>query len=168
MPRTAPKEIREIRGSTQVFPLDLRGVLGDRDERLYIPFRRELRSLPRFQTNLTRPAYWGGTVTYLALQLAYHLGCGEVVLLGVDHSYAVPATNGDPVITSSTADINHFHADYFGPGYRWHDPRLDRMEAGYQSARKAFEGANRRLVNATRGGRLEVFDRADLDEMLAT
>jgi hypothetical protein len=106
-------------------------------------------------------------VTYFALQLAFHLGCEEVVLLGVDHSYVVPPTDGDPVITSASDDVNHFHADYFGPGYRWHDPRLDRMEAAYRVARRAFETAGRRVVNATRGGSLEVFERADIDGMLA-
>jgi hypothetical protein len=160
------QEINALVDSRQLFPLDLRPTLGDAEGRLYLPFRRHYGGFPRFQGDLTRPAYFGGTVTYLNLQLAFHLGCEQVILIGVDHSYVVPADSDGVVITSNSPDVNHFHQDYFGPGYRWHDPRVDRMEAAYREAARVFEAAGRTLVNGTRGGALEVFPRVDLDEVL--
>ncbi len=53
----------------------------------------------------------------------------------------------------------HFHPDYFGKGYRWHDPRTDRMERAFIRAREAFEADGRKVYNATVGGKLEVYER---------
>ena len=67
--------------------------------------------------------------------------------------------------TSGGDDPNHFHPDYFGKGYRWHNPRLDRMELAYRKAKRVFEADGRRVVNATLGGKLEVFERVDYDSL---
>ncbi|MFH0880095.1 MAG: hypothetical protein V2A34_10320, partial [Lentisphaerota bacterium] len=56
----------------------------------------------------------------------------------------------------------HFHPDYFGKGFRWHIPRVDQMEVGYRLAKDAFERHGRKILNATAGGKLEVFDRVDV------
>jgi len=118
---------------------------------------------PRFSTDLARQIWIGGTVTYVCLQLAYYMGFHEVYLIGMDHNYAKPdhvQTKGREW-TSQGADPNHFHPDYFGKGYRWHDPMVERMEVAYRKARRVYEADGRRVFNATVGGKLEVFDRVD-------
>lgn len=118
---------------------------------------------PAFSNDASRLVWCGGTATYFCLQLAWFMGFQEVVLLGMDHSYARPPDlieRGDEW-TSQSPDVNHCHPDYFGPGYRWRDPRTDRMEKAYQAARRSFERGGRRIVNASVGGKLEVFDRVD-------
>lgn len=118
---------------------------------------------PHFSTNAIRKLWAGGTVTYLALQLAFLMGFKEVYMIGYDHSYTIPKTVllEHSKITSTEDDVNHFHPDYFGKGYRWHDPRTDRMEAAYKKAKIYFEAANKKIYNATVGGKLEVFERVD-------
>ena len=32
-------------------------------------------------------------------------------------------------------DPNHFHPDYFGKGFRWHDPQVNKMIEAYQRPR---------------------------------
>jgi hypothetical protein len=162
------EELKQLRGTVKVFPLDLRSLLGAPDEEtLYVNFPREYRSFPRFSHNLSKRAYWGGTVSYLNMQLAAYLGCSTLVLLGFDHSYVVPVKEiKDYVIHSKLADVNHIHPDYFGPGYRWHDPNTDRMEHAYLTARRELEAAGHEVVNATVGGQLEVFPRAPLSSIL--
>lgn len=157
-------ELRELRTITKLFPHDLAHLLGPADEQtLFVRFPRAYRPFPRFSVDLSRRAYWGGTVSYLNLQLAAHLGCTEVVLLGFDHSYVVPEDEiEDHVIRSTSADVNHIHPDYFGPGYRWHDPNVARMEVAYRHARAELEQRGVRVLNATEGGQLEVFDRIEL------
>ncbi len=123
---------------------------------------------PAFSKEPARLLFSGGTVTYTCMQLAYFMGFEEVVLLGMDHSYAKPP---DVIVrsndwTSQSDDPNHFHPDYFGKGYRWHAPRTDRMEKAYAKARAVFERNGRRIVNATSGGKLEVFERVDYDSLV--
>ncbi|HSV86251.1 MAG TPA: 6-hydroxymethylpterin diphosphokinase MptE-like protein, partial [Levilinea sp.] len=48
---------------------------------------------PRFSTDLTGRLWEGATVTYSALQTAFYLGFEQVILIGVDHSFA---TKGKP------------------------------------------------------------------------
>jgi hypothetical protein len=149
----------------KVFPFDLFHLLGPATpDRIFVNFPRDYRPFPQFSFDLARRAYWGGTVSFLNLQLAAYLGCNPVILIGFDHNYVVPAADIDNhVIVSRDEDINHIHPDYFGPGYRWHDPDLARMELAYRCADEAMRRAGIQVLNATVGGKLEVFDRADYD-----
>ena len=97
----------------------------------------------------------------LNLQLAYYLGCTEIYLVGFDHHYRVPSNIEQHVITSQGDDVNHVHPDYFGQGYRWHDPNLGRMEQSYSEARRFLEANGVLVKNATIGGQLEIFERAE-------
>lgn len=158
-------ELNALRGTTKVFPLDVSYCLGRDDDTLYINFVREYRGFPRFSDSFDRVCYWGGTVTMLNLQLAYYLGCNPIYLIGFDHSYRVPANLASDVIVSESDDVNHFHPGYFGKGYRWHDPMVERMESAYRVARAFLETRGVKVFNATAGGQLEVFERVSYDEI---
>lgn len=159
------RELNALKGIQKLFPLDLSRFLVRDEYTTYIRFVRLYSEFPKFSDHLDRVTYWGGTVTYLNLQLAHHLGCNPIYLIGCDHSYVVPSNLNSHVITSQADDVNHFHPSYFGKGYRWHDPRVDRMEAAYRHAREylALRGVN--VFNATDGGALEVFDRVRFDSL---
>jgi len=122
---------------------------------------------PHFSENAATCLWVGGTVSYLCMQLAYHMGFDEVFLIGFDHNYIIPsdAAVKGCVITSASDDPNHFHPEYFGKGKRWHDPCLDRMELAYHRAKQVFEQNGRKIYNATVGGRLEIFPRVDYDRL---
>jgi hypothetical protein len=160
-------DLRALCGITKVFPFDLRNALGPSGkETLYLNFPRKYRPFPQFSRDIAKQAYWGGTVSFLNLQLAAYLGCNPIVLLGFDHSYVVPKQEiKNYVIHSTSEDVNHIHPNYFGPGYRWHDPDVARMERAYMCARETLEPGVR-ILNATAGGHLEVFERVTLDEVL--
>jgi hypothetical protein len=106
----------------------------------------------------------GPTVTFMALQLAYHMGFREVVLIGVDHSFSTPGPENQ-VVTSNGEDANHFDPNYFGPGIKWQLPDLAMSEVVYRLAKDVFEADGRRIVDATVGGRLEVFDKVALERI---
>ena len=123
----------------------------------------------KFSTDLTKGIEINYTVTYAMMQLAYYLGCNPVYLTGVDHDYIIDDSQHckrGEIFTSVKNDPNHFHPDYFGKGYRWHDPRVDRMEAAYRVAKEFFEKDGRTVFNATAGGKLEVFPRVDFEELV--
>lgn len=107
----------------------------------------------------------GHTVTYVAIQLAFHMGFGAVALVGCDHDFADKGP-ANALVTGRGPDRNHFHPDYFGQGVAWQLPDLPESEAAYHRARAAFEADGRRIVNATEGGRLEVFERQSLARFL--
>ena len=162
--------INQLQGIMKVFPADLRGYLKEDEETIYVNFKRgQYDGFPKFSDRLDEVMYWGGTVTFMNLQLAWHLGCHEVYLVGIDHSYHSPSPQDEVegnVITSQSADVNHFHPDYFGPGYRWHVPRLDRQQLAYLEARRFFTEHGGVIYNATSGGKLEFFPRVRFEDLI--
>jgi glycosyltransferase involved in cell wall biosynthesis len=123
---------------------------------------------PRFSVDASQRVYCGQSVTIVNLQLAYWMGFKRVVLIGMDFSYVVPddADVDGIVIKSNSDDPNHFHPDYFGPGKTWKDPKLDRVLANYSLAKEMYEADRREIINATVGGKLELFDRMSLADAL--
>ncbi|GAB4580916.1 MAG: DUF115 domain-containing protein [Anaerolineales bacterium] len=113
---------------------------------------------PKFATDVTGRLWEGATVTYVCLQLAFYMGFETAILIGVDHSFA---TQGKPntTIVSQGDDPNHFNAQYFGKGFRWQLPDLDTSEVGYWMAKQAYESAGRKVLDATVGGKLQVFEK---------
>jgi hypothetical protein len=128
-----------------------------------VTYLRSVRG-PLFSEDPARGIWEGGTVTYVAMQLAYHLGFDEVILIGVDHSFT---TKGPPnqQTTSAGDDPNHFDPSYFGKGYRWHLPDLEKSEIAYRLAKRQFEASGRSIVDATVGGKLTVFPKVSYDAL---
>lgn len=114
----------------------------------------------RFARDARGRLWEGATVTYVALQLAYFMGFSPVILIGVDHSFT---SQGKPntTIISQGDDPDHFHAQYFGKGFRWQLPDLETSERAYQLALRAYQEANREVWDATVGGKLSVFPKVD-------
>lgn len=118
----------------------------------------------RFAQNAAGRLWEGATVTYVALQLAFHLGFQQVILIGVDHNFS---TQGAPntTVVSEGDDPNHFDPRYFGKGFRWQLPDLDTSERSYALARQAYEAAGRSVLDATIGGKLQVFEKVDYNSL---
>lgn len=120
----------------------------------------------RFSTDLSSGFHEGWTVTHAALQVAYHLGFCEVVLIGLDHRYhydgppnAARVMHGD--------DPNHFCPDYFGGGQTWDNPDLESAEESFRHARAAFEAHGRKVLDATVDGACNVFPKVSYEEHFA-
>jgi hypothetical protein len=115
---------------------------------------------PTFSPDVSGRVFEGSTVTFVALQLAFHMGFDEVVLIGVDHNFTTTGPANTTVVSDGD-DPNHFSAGYFGKGFRWQLPDLEASEAAYRLARQAYEAAGRRVIDATVGGKLTVFPKVD-------
>ena len=118
-----------------------------------------------FSTDITRGVGISGTVTYAALQFAFYTGADPVILLGVDHSFAVTGP-ANKLVVSHGDDQNHFDPNYFGNGIKWNLPDLVESERGYSLARKAFEAHGRKIWDATLGGKLQAFERIGIVESM--
>ncbi len=110
----------------------------------------------------------GGSVVYLALQLAYHLGFNEIIILGLDHNYKKDDYNskkhGGYVYDAAQGDKAHFDKNYIPVGTKYHVD-LDAMENGYKIAKKIFENDNRRILNASPDTKLNIFEKIEYDRL---
>lgn len=119
---------------------------------------------PKFAQDAARRLWEGATVTYICLQLAFHMGFEKAILIGVDHSFATKG-EANKTIVSQGDDPNHFSAKYFGKGFKWQLPDLDTSELAYLRARQAYEDAGRQVVDATIGGKLTIFPKVEYDAL---
>ncbi len=119
---------------------------------------------PSFSTDVRGRVWEGATVTNVTLQLAFHMGFKQVILIGLDHNYTA---TGKPntTVTSQGDDPNHFSSAYFGKGFRWQLPDLETSEIGYAMARDAYERAGREILDATINGKLTIFPKVDYNSL---
>lgn len=135
------------------------------DQRLmYLRVAFSLRD--RFRPDATKPISSGGTVTFTCLQLAFFMGFHEVVIIGMDHTFMEKGIPSKIEVRQTARDESHCHPDYFPKGIRWQLPDLLRSEVAYRLAREAFERDGRRIVDATDGGRCDIFEKKSLTEFL--
>lgn len=119
---------------------------------------------PRFTADVRGRVWEGATVTNLALQLAFHMGFEQVVLIGVDHNFTSKG-EANKIVVSQGDDPNHVSPNYFGKGIRWQLPDLDTSEIGYALARDAYKNAGRKVLDATVGGKLTIFPKVDYNSL---
>ncbi|MDO9087431.1 MAG: DUF115 domain-containing protein [Anaerolineaceae bacterium] len=119
---------------------------------------------PKFAKDIRKRLWESATVTYVALQISFFMGFDEVILIGVDHNFETKG-KANTTIVSQGDDPNHFHPGYFGKGFRWQLPDLEMSEVGYKMAKDVFEKDNRKVLDATIGGKLTIFDKVDFDSL---
>ena len=119
---------------------------------------------PRFTPDVRGRVWEGATVTNVALQLAFHMGFGQVILIGVDHNFASRG-EANKTVVSQGDDLNHFAPNYFGKGAKWQLPDLDTSEIGYAFAREAYQRVGREVLDATVGGKLTIFPKVDYNSL---
>lgn len=103
----------------------------------------------------------GCTVLFTALQFAIYTGINEIYLLGVDFNYSHIIDKW-----GRTKRVDGV-IDYFD-GKEYDGARLayDSVLYAWNEARKYCDEHGIRIYNATRGGKLEVFERIDLEKVL--
>lgn len=120
-----------------------------------------------FSTDISKQINCRGTVTFTCMQIAAYMGFSEIYLIGVDHNYQnIINDSGEVVVDNSVKD-------YFCKGYDEDikDEVVHNMgnnTLAYIDAKKyCDESKKTKIYNATRGGKLEVFERVDLDILLS-
>lgn len=128
---------------------------------------------PMFSTDFAWLVYLGSTVTYIGLQLAFHLGCNPVYLIGVDHNYGDLPKKFPPgkikVTEENLEEVQkcHFVDKYYKVGDVIGVPNVEAQEDFYRHAREVYEAHGRKIYNAGRDSKLEVFEKADFDSLFS-
>lgn len=119
---------------------------------------------PGFSSDVRGRVWESATVTNVTLQLAFHMGIEQVILIGVDHNFTSKGEANKTVISQGD-DPNHVSPNYFGKGIKWQLPDLDTSEIGYALARDAYKKAGRGVLDATVGGKLTIFPKVDYNSL---
>lgn len=116
---------------------------------------------PNFSEKVEKGLYEGYTVIYTCIQLAVYMGYKEIYLLGLDHSYNL-VKMADGTIKEEEGKANYMQGV---EGKNYFLPQLEKTELSYKKAREVCEAKNILIKNATRGGKLEVFERINFDNL---
>jgi hypothetical protein len=119
----------------------------------------------KFARDVSVSIQQGYTVTFVAMQLAFHLGFRDVALIGCDHNFAAKGPANQTVV-SGEKDASHFDPRYFSGGQKWQLPDLAASEYYYSLAADMFAAFGGRVVNCTEGGKLELLQRLQLARWL--
>lgn len=101
-----------------------------------------------FSDDLYSVVYYGATVTYDIMQIAAYMGFKEIYLLGCDCNYSGEKKHFDEY--NAPKEVINFE-----PG----------MIESYKVAKKYCDAHGIKIRNATRGGKLEVFERVGFDSL---
>lgn len=137
--------------------------LNDKNVLLYVDIFPQSRKSICFSENVERHVFDGGTVTYAAIQIAVYLGFSEIYLLGVDHNYSSNSFSKNSV-DKSEVKTNYFEG--MPSDIKVSKPNTDGSTLSFLKANEYAQEHGIRIFNATRGGKLEVFPRVQLESVL--
>lgn len=121
----------------------------------------------KFSDNAGKYIYDGTTVTYMAMQLAAYMGFSEIYLLGVDASFPRVYDVNRNVVSEDLSLPMHFYEKKDKKSHQIHSATLEVQLAAYQEAKEfGCKHGTFKIFNATRGGKLEIFERVRLEDIL--
>lgn len=108
-----------------------------------------------FSDDICRKGVYAGgrSIATIALQIAAYMGADEIYLYGQDCNYYGAKKHFD---SKNDDGMPQGSVDVF----------IDAMFAFYEKAKEYANEKGIKIYNATRGGKLEIFERVDLDEVL--
>ena len=126
-----------------------------------------------FSEECDKKVYTVGSVLYTLCQMAIFMGVNEIVLLGVDMNYSVEKKYTGEILENDVIDHQEliqkedmrYSEDilmYHGSPYMGY---TDNQLAGFIAMKKCADKRGVRVYNATRGGKLEVFERVNFDSL---
>jgi len=108
----------------------------------------------KFSRDITQGVFSGGTVVIQSIQIAFYLGFKQVYLLGCDSDYS-GMHRFDNLMTENVD----------GKGVTG---GISYLFSAYEICRNAFEDEGREIINSTVGGKLEVFKRKRLEDVVGS
>ncbi|UHA57891.1 hypothetical protein KDJ21_013425 [Metabacillus litoralis] len=103
-------------------------------------------------------------MAYTAIQIAVYMGVKEIYLLGVDHNFSKMLNDKGEIIIDKTAK-DYFTEEYNTDKDDLYIPNVEVSTRAFKVAKKYADKNNIKIYNATRGGKLEVFERVDFDKL---
>lgn len=159
-------EIKNVDSKFVFLPVDYRSEFSGDKYRFFVLKHKEFYPKPApFSFDISKYLAQGFTVTYGAIQIAAYMGFGEIYLLGIDHNYnIIRDANGRPVRQENGG------SNYSSGIKEYIDiknlPRVEETTIAYETAEKVSRNSDFRIYNCTRGGKLEAFERKNLEDVV--
>lgn len=164
--QTFGDRIKGIKAKKKFLPLQYRDDFKGDDYKFFILKEREFYPhKAQFSKDISKYIAQGYTVTYGAIQLAAYMGFTTIYLVGIDHNYNVIRDAKGRPVRNSNAEANYPKGM---TNYVNHSnlPRIEESTIAYETAEKESAKLGIKIYNATRGGKLEAFERIDIDNIL--
>lgn len=117
-----------------------------------------------FSDDIAKGIYNSSTGMYTAAQVAAYMGFSEIYFIGVDHHFRISRNNkGEVVVDNSVKD--YFTDKYNEDKDKLYIPNTEKSTLTYVAMKNHCEKRGIRVFNATRGGKLEVFQRVEFDKL---
>ncbi len=104
------------------------------------------------------------TVVYTAIQIAVYMGIREIYLIGVDHHFHISQNSKNEILIDNTVR-NYFTEEYDSDREKLEIPNLEVSTLTYVAAKEYADANGIHIYNATRGGKLDVFERRNFDDL---
>lgn len=122
-------------------------------------------NLPKFSELADERVYDGQTVLYMAAQIAVYLGFKDIYYLGADNHYSVElnldgSIKRDDAVKDYPKEIGEMELE--GSVI----PQMELTTMSFEAVKKYAETHGVNVFNATRGGKLDIFERVNLDLLL--
>lgn len=162
------EEINNIEAKEKFIPINLKWYHNVNIENamyFYINYNRDKDEKYSFSTDISKQINCRGTVTFTCMQIAAYMGFSEIYLLGVDHNFRkIINEDGEVVIDNNVKDYFCKNYDEDIKNEVVHD--MGNNTKIYIDAKKYCDESGKcKIYNATRGGKLEVFERVDFDKL---
>ena len=125
---------------------------------------RDMDNYPDFSEDISKCIVNSKTVVYTAIQIAVYMGIKEIYLIGVDHHFHTSINSKGEIIVDPTAK-DYFSEKYNQDKEQLYIPNTDLSTLTFVAAKRYADAHGIKIFNATRGGKLEVFDRVDFDTL---
>lgn len=117
-----------------------------------------------FSDNAAHGLECASTVMYTAAQLAAYMGFSEIYLIGVDHHFHISQNNQGEIVVDNTVK-DYFSEKYNEDKENLYIPNTEKSTLTYIAMKEQCEKRGIKVYNATRGGKLEVFERVEFDTL---
>ena len=127
-------------------------------------YRYNLRSSIGIGDDFSDICYLGGTVINVCIQMAFYMGFKEIFLLGVDCDYSAASKKCVPYFTDKYNDKLNM-AGILTPQDTIFPIGCEESLIEYQLEREYADMNGIKIFNATRGGKLDAFERVNFDNL---
>lgn len=106
-----------------------------------------------------------GTVTANAIELAIYMGFKRIYLLGVDNQYAIQRDRDGTIHVNTTIGSSYFKGMKENKALGASIQTVSSSIRTYEICKEFAEKHQVKIINATRGGALDIFERVDFDSL---
>lgn len=128
--------------------------------------KEDSKGIPVFGEKADQYIVNSATVVFSAIQLAIYMGFKEIYLIGVDQHFHISRNAKGEIVVDSTAK-DYFCDEYNQDSEKLAIPATETSYLAFLSAKDYADAHNIKIYNATRGGKLEVFQRVSFDAIFS-